>query len=419
MSSVDFTYIETYNEIIKPIGEIKVADNILNGARAVTYWSLAWGDMWGDASIKAADLTTYISAYDLSTNGVSAVLKDAEGNALTGETISYTSALGNGTVETDEYGNILIEKVYGFVDLFFEGNDNYLPCNLTVYVAPTTIDTFLQAADVVVDYASGQKLTATLLDVFGNPVSGLNVKITVGTLAKTLKTNANGQVSLDVSHLDPGNYTAQIKAATSAIYNRAEPITANVYVKPISHLVAESFVTGYNSGDLFVVSLLDEYGNAISGVNVKITVGTIAKTLKTDANGQVALDISGLDIGDYVATIKAATSEAYSRAAQITTDITITKGQSILIADDFTTAHNSGEKFVAILVNGKGEALSGVNVKITVGTIAKTLKTDANGQVALDVSTLEPGSYTAKIISANTDLYNKATPINSNVTITA
>jgi hypothetical protein len=77
--------------------------------------------------------------------------------------------------------------------------------------------------DVTVDGSSSGLVVATLKDSYNNLVSGVKVKIVVGDLSKTAKTDENGQVSLDISGLAPSEYKISARSSgTGDLYNEAK-----------------------------------------------------------------------------------------------------------------------------------------------------------------------------------------------------
>ena len=160
----------------------------------------------------------------------------------------------------------------------------------------------MTVSDVIIVGDSSGVVVATLKDSYGNIVSGVNVKIEVGGLTITAKTDANGQVSLDVSGLAPGVYKVSARSSgVSDIYKEAKAY-AKVIVseeKLDTTLTVPDVVVDGSSPAVVVATLKDSYNNIVSGVNVKIAVGGLSIVEQTDENGQVSLDISSLAPGNY------------------------------------------------------------------------------------------------------------------------
>ena len=179
--------------------------------------------------------------------------------------------------------------------------------------------------DVIVVGNSTGVVVATLKDSYGNVVSGVNVKIVVGDLSIVDATDENGQVTLDITSLKPGEYTISARSSRQTDIYKEARTTAKAIVsasKIKTVLTAADVTTTHNSGEKLVATLKDSYGNAVAGVKVRITVGTLDKILKTNSKGQVGLDVSTLDAGTYTATIKSAATDVYV-ASKITAGVQI------------------------------------------------------------------------------------------------
>jgi predicted outer membrane repeat protein len=361
--------------------------------------------------------TIISSVYNKATYELVATLNDCDGEFITnapiyiiiGDKVYSSQTDSNGQIKFSTVG--LIPDTYVATVIYSDPyNPIYRYSNTTVNVIVNKLDTILTIPDVITVYNTSGKVVATLKDSLGNVVSGVNVKIVVGSLSKTAKTNKNGRVSMDISSLEPGEYMISANSsATSKIYNEAKA-TAKVTVNKIdTTLTIPDVVTVYNTSGKVVATLKDSYGNALSGVNVKIVVGDLTKTAKTNKNGRVALDISSLAPGEYkVSARSSGTSDIY-KEAKVTAKVTVNKIDTTLTVSDVVTVYGVGGSVVATLTDSFGNAISCVNVKIVVDTLSKTAKTDANGQVSLDISGLAPGEYKISArSSAISDIYKEA-----------
>ncbi|MGX8693642.1 MAG: right-handed parallel beta-helix repeat-containing protein, partial [Methanobrevibacter sp.] len=210
LASVDLVYIETYNDVIRPTGEIKIANNVLNGARAASYWTQKWGDDKGDVSIKTAEVPTTIAITSLRDSTIKGALKDFYGKAIAGEVISYTSADANGTVETEFDGSFVIKGVSEIVDLAFAESGIYLGTTATVDVAPGTpvYPTFIVVEDLFVDYINATLQAVLVNDETGDVISDAPVTFEINGNSYDSVTDETGMATVDVTGLAPGTYTA-------------------------------------------------------------------------------------------------------------------------------------------------------------------------------------------------------------------
>jgi hypothetical protein len=353
---------------------------------------------------------------------VVATLTDSEGKALSGIKVKIVVDNLTKTAKTDENGQVSLDisglapgeykisaRSSGVNDLYKEAKTH-----AKAIVSEEKLDTTLTVPDVFVIGNSSGVVVATLTDSEGKALSGVNVKIVVGDLSVVAKTDENGQVSLDISGLAPGEYKISARSSgVSEIYKEAKA-TAKAIVseeKLDTTLTIPDVVSVGNSSAVVVATLKDSYDNLIGGVNVKIVVGDLSVVAKTDENGQVSLDISDLAPGQYkISARSSGVSEIYKEAkTSAKAIISEEKIDTTLTIPDVTVDGSSSALVVATLKDSYKNLVSGVNVKIVVGDLSKTAKTDENGQVSLDISGLAPGEYKISArSSAVSDLYAEA-----------
>ena len=88
--------------------------------------------------------------------------------------------------------------------------------------------------------------------------------------------------------------------------------------------------------------------------------------------------------------------------------IIVLKRASKIISSPVITTYNIGKNLVITLKDGNGKPISGTVLTVKLGS-SKKYTTNANGQVKINVGTLTPKTYTAKITYAGSDFYNGTT----------
>ena len=284
----------------------------------------------------------------------------------------------------------------------------------------------------------------SVLDQDGSALAGVDVTFAVsaggGTLsAVSATTNADGHATTTLTlGSDPGTNT--VEAAVDGI--EVVTFTATI-TEQTSHSLTK--VSGDNqegpaSAQLaapFVVSVLDQDGSALAGVDVTFAVSagggmlsattdtnpctvvssTSSATATTDANGRARTRLTlGSDLGTNTveATVEGLGPVTFTAtAAEQATPHSLTK----VCGDDQegTAGALLAEPFVVSVVDEDGAAMAGVNVSFTVtaggGTLSSaTATTNANGRartwltlgselgtntVEATVEGLEPGTFTA------------------------
>ncbi|WP_407424168.1 DUF3344 domain-containing protein [Methanobrevibacter sp.] len=248
-----------------------------------------------------------------------ATLTDADGNPIVGVKVNLVLGNINKNVKTDSKGRIsastknLDVGEYTAV-ITFAGDEVYAPSQTTAKVL-VKIGTELTAKDVVAEYNVSSRLYATLKDTDGNIITGAKVNVVLGDINKTVKTDSKGRVSVSTVSLTPGNYTAKISYAGSDIYSESST-TAKVVVNKIpTTLAAKDVVADQGSSTRFYVTLKDVDGNPLTGVKVHLVLGSIDKTVKTDANGRISASLKNLAAGNYTAMISCDGTEIYAASS--------------------------------------------------------------------------------------------------------
>ena len=269
----------------------------------------------------------------------------------------------------------------------------------------------------------------SVLDQDGSAFTGAVVSFSVttggGTLsATTVTTNANGRARSTLTlGFDPGPNTV------SATVEGLEPVTftATAVVQTAHSLtkVSGDNQEGPASTQLaapFVVSVLDQDGSTLAGVDITFAVtagggmlssttdanpctiasSTSSATATTDANGQAATKLtlgSGSGTNTVSATVEGLESETFTAtAAEQAMPHSLTKvcGDS----QEGTAGALLAEPLVVSVVDEDGAAMAGVVVSFAVtaggGTLsAATATTDANGRAATRLTLgSDPGTNT-------------------------
>ena len=184
------------------------------------------------------------------------------------------------------------------------GSDWYSPYDIENVI--TKIQTSIKASKVTATYGVLKNLVITLRDADGNALESKNVTVVVGTLLKTLPTNAKGQVSVDISKLVPKtSYIANISFAGEGKYIQSSQ-SAKVTVKKATPKITAAKKTSFKSKTKTkkVKMVLKANGKAVKGAKVTIKVNKKTYTAKTKSNGKATFKITKLTKkGNYKATI--------------------------------------------------------------------------------------------------------------------
>ena len=273
--------------------------------------------------------------------------------------------------------------------------------NVVASPKPTTIAT----VNVTTTYNVAKDLVITLTDVNGKILANKTVNVVVGTLNKNLTTNTSGQVSIDVSTLAPNTYVANIAFAGDEVYAKSNA-TANVVINKIaSSLTAPAVTATYNVVRNLVITLTAN-GKALANQKVTVKVGTISKTLTTNAKGQVSVDVSKLTPKTYTATFTYAGDDINDKSSN-TAKVVVNKVKPKITAKKATfKAKKKTKKYSIVLKDNKGKAIK--KAKVTLKVKGKTYKatTNAKGKATFKITKLtKKGKQTATIKFGGNTLY--------------
>ena len=257
------------------------------------------------------------------TNVVIVTLTDNSSAPIAGATVKYTVNGGEEqTVTTGEDGKATITGLTGEVTIAvnYEGNESFKPIsdiksfNFTEEpVVPPKVATKITAPKVTATYNVAKNLVITLTDKDGKVLANKKVTVKVGTISKTLTTNAKGQVSLNVATLVPKTYTATVKFAGDDGY-LASSLSPKVVVSKAKVKLAakaKTFKVKVKTKK-YTVTLKNNKGKVLKKVKLTLKVGKKTYKATTNSKGKATFKITKLTKkGKYTATIKFAGSKYY------------------------------------------------------------------------------------------------------------
>jgi len=253
----------------------------------------------------------------------------------------------------------------------------------------------ISAPDVVKDYNGPERFNITLTNN-NVPVSSANVKISINGTDYNKITDNDGRISMDISDLNAGVY------GVTVIYSDVSTDSV-IVVNQVSTKTALSYVkNSYNSVTLTaVVSPSTATGKVTFNVNGK------DKTVNIK-NSKATLTLNDLAPGSY--TVKATYGGDVNHKSSVSSNVefSVDKHYVSIAAPDVTMNYGGSEKLVITLTNQDSDAVSGAELKISLGGKNLTKNTDSKGKVSLDID-LDSGSYEAVIVFEGNAEYKKAT----------
>ncbi|WP_296870519.1 carboxypeptidase-like regulatory domain-containing protein [uncultured Methanobrevibacter sp.] len=275
-------------------------------------------------------------------------MTDKDSNAIPGATFKYTVNGGDEqTAVTGDDGKYAITGLAGEVTVAvnYEGNESYNPISDSKFfnftdepvpsndtngsnstpVPPVKVATKLTASKVTATYNVAKKLVITLKDKNGKALANKKVTVKVGTISKTLTTNKNGQVSLNVATLVPKTYTATVKFAGDSAYS-ASTVKPKVVVNKAKVKLAAKAKTFKVKAKVkkYTATLKNNKGKVMKNTKLTLKIGKKTYTAKTNKKGVATFKVKLIKKGKNTATLKFAGNK-YFKALSKKVKITVKK----------------------------------------------------------------------------------------------
>ena len=268
------------------------------------------------------------------------------------------------------------------------------------------------AVDSAVDISSSEKgvVVITLTDGT-NPIAGATVKCTVnggeeqtvitGDDGKATISGLTGEVTIAVNY--EGNESFNAISDTKSFNFTEEPV---VPAKVATKITAPKVSAVYNVAKNLVIALTDKDGKALANRKVTVKVGTISKTLTTNAKGQVSLNVATLVPKTYTATVKFAGDDGYL-ASSVSPKVVVSKAKPKITAKAKTfKVKVKTKKYTVTLKNNKGKVMKKVKLTLKVGKKTYKATTNSKGKATFKITKLtKKGKYTATVKFAGSKYY--------------
>ena len=420
---------ENYNLTTNNNGQSTLAIDLLPGnhtAEIIYEEDAIYLSSSSNANIIINKIATFITAnninftYDNPEN-LTVTLKDYKNNFLTNKNIQIIINDKNHTITTNNNGQatLPIDTLPGnyTAKITFNEDEIYLQTTANAQITINKIKTNMQANNITTTYDNPKNLTVTLKDHKNNAITNKKIAITLDGKDYTLTTNDYGQTTLPIDSL-PGNYTAKITFSEDEIYLPSST-NADIKINKIKTILSANNIGFiYSDSDNLTISLKDFNNNVLAGKDILIGVSLITDSKTdltyiktTDDRGKVSIPID-YDAGNYVAIISFEGDEKYVDSST-TSNITISKLTTRIIASDMICNLTKQKDLRASLEDAKGNALSEANLTITLNSNEFTITTNDLGQSNLPIN-LDVGNHTANIQfmgSKNYESSNKSVEI--------
>ncbi|MBQ7928941.1 MAG: Ig-like domain repeat protein [Methanobrevibacter sp.] len=334
-------------------------------------------------------------------------LKDANGNALANQSVSYKingktykattsqSGIAHFTTPAFNKGTYTITAKYN-------GDSQYIKSSISKKIK---VASSIYATNKAISYGSTEQFSARFHKDNGNLIES-NVKITLNGKTYTIKTDSKGYAKISLSTLLPGTYKIKLYNPYSK-----ETITKTITVKKASNKFTASnkYILPKTKSSYSVV-FKNSQGKALKNAKIYFTYNKKQVTAKTNANGEAEITISALSKGTYKITYQhKGNSKYYSVSGS--KKLYVKDSTTTLKASNLKMQYNDGSLFSVKATNSAGKALSNKTIKFTLNGKTTSVTTDSDGVAKLAIGNLKPNTYTVKYSysTAGSKDYNEQT----------
>ena len=271
----------------------------------------------------------------------------------------------------------------------FPGNDKYVSKTVkdsfTVDSKETPMSIVVEDDDIIIELPK---------DATGSVIVSINGK----TQTVSIK---DGRAVVDISDLEPGNYTVVANYPGDSKY----PPVSNSTTFEVPKIDNYPMNMTNTDNELTINVPNDATGN------VKVTIDGKTQTVPIK-DGKAVVDISNLPVGSHDVEVTYPGNDKY---ASKTINGTIVKERSVILtAPDVVKYYHGLERFVVYVTDDKGNKLSGLDIKITINGQTYT-RTSENGEVSIPLGLIS-SNYTVKVVFEGNDQF-KPQSVNATVEI--
>jgi hypothetical protein len=256
----------------------------------------------------------------------------------------------------------------------YRGDDNYHASNSTYLLNITQRKSLLTVN--IPDAGKNDRVTAkvTLTTGDGSPITG-KVVLKIGTRSYDINVN-EGAGNMVIGKLPIADYEYTATYEGNENFSKASASGQFKVVEDLLNLTlrVKDVTCFYGAKKSFVVTVVDDNNNLISGVNIIIKLSGVTHNLTTDSEGKVSIPIN-LDVGKYVAeVIFYGNLRYFGTSANATIEVLSTVEGTDVVSQYGTTA-----QYFAIFTDSNGKALANAEVQLTIDGKTHTVKTMLNG----------------------------------------
>ncbi len=376
---------ETYtSQVNDGVGEIEIPaleagdyDYIVNYKNSSKYNDLTYNatlkvvDSESKVIIEASDIIKYCG----SDERLTVKLINSSNNPLVGEkiSISINGVKYDRTTDSNGVASIAINLNPGkySVEINYSGNGRYANESSSIDVV---VKNTISAKNLTKIFRNDSQYYAAFLDVNGNPLKNTFVTFNINGVMYERETNDDGVARLNIN-LYEGEYII-----TAMNPNTTESYSNTIVVLP-RIIDNHNLIKYYRNDSQYVIRILGDDGNPISGENVTFNINGVFYTRVSNETGHVKLNIN-LQPGDFVIT-------ADYKGFKVSNNIHVL---STLYGQDLTKNYGDSDQFKVRVLDNVGNPLANVDVNFNINGVFYNRTTAGNGVASLNIN-LMAGEY--------------------------
>jgi parallel beta-helix repeat protein len=377
-----------------------------------------------DESIPGTPLNTTLTVSNLniypnSNQQLVVTLKDSNGIAVVGETVSIKLNSKNYDVSTDSEGkaklkvSISKERTYT-ASITYAGDDiDYLKSYASAKVVVKKQTTKIISSNVNMIPKMAEYYSITLKDALGKAIANQKVTFKVNGKTYTKKTNSKGVAKLKLKFSkNKKTYKISIKFKGNDQYkavSKTNKITVK-YSSKTAKLSTPTVTITPKTSKTYTVSLKDSNGKGISKQKVTVKINGKKYTKKTNSKGQINIKVKFSALKTYKVSATYKGSKVYKKASS-SGKIKVAKTATKITAPSVSVLPKETETYSVTLKTSAGKTIAKEKLTITVNGKSYTQTTDSKGQASISVSFADEKSYPVTVSYKGSTIYkaSKAT----------
>ena len=348
----------------------------------------------------------------------SITLKDTSGNVLSNQKVTF-KVNGNSYIRaTNAKGvakvNLKFSKSKTYkITINFSGAAKYKAVSKTnkITVKYSSKTAKLTVPKVTIPPKTTKYYTVTLKNSKDKAISKQKVIVKLNGKKYIKKTNSKGQVKIKVRFNKLKSYKVTASYKGSKTYKKTSGKGKITVQKTSTKITAPTVTTFPNNAKTYTVSLKTSAGKVLAKQKVKISINGKSYTKKTNSKGQASVSVKFSAEKSYKATVNYAGNSIY-KASKATGYVKVARTATKLVSYDQTFSKGLGQ-YIITLKDNSNKAISNQVISYKLNGQSFSQKTDANGQIKVDVSGLAVGLYNINSNFAQTNQYKAVSSSNS------